>query len=160
MKLSNTYEELSMWRKIGIGFIILFVAVQLIRPTRNAQSEALAKKNDISNLYKIPYDVSQILKKSCNDCHSSNTEYPWYSNFQPFGWWMQFHVNEGKLELNFNEFATYSPDKQRKKLEEIAEEIKTGKMPLPSYLWIHKDARLSPDEKYAISNWVQSIKQK
>ena len=69
-------------------------------------------------------------------------------------------MDEGKLELNFNEFATYSPDKQRKKLEEIAEEIKTGKMPLPSYLWIHKDARLSPDEKYAISNWVQSIKQK
>jgi len=153
-------RSLSMWRKIGIGIIILFVAVQLIRPTRNAQSEALAKKNDISTLYKIPYDVSQILKKSCNDCHSNNTKYPWYSNIQPFGWWMQFHVDEGKLELNFNQFAAYPAHKQRKKLEEIAEEIKTGKMPLPSYLWIHKDARLSPDEKYAISNWVQSIKQK
>jgi hypothetical protein len=145
-----------MWRKIGIGFIILFVAVQLIRPIRNAQSKALAKKNDISTLYKIPYDVSQILKKSCNDCYSSNTEYPWYSNFQPFGWWMQFHVDEGKLELNFNQFAAYPAHKQRKKLKEIAEEIKTGKMPLPSYLWLHKNAKLNQQEKQIMNKWVQA----
>ncbi len=149
-----------MWKKVGIVIILFFVLIQLIRPAKNIQPQKSISTHDISTVYKMPENVKVIFQGSCYDCHSNNTEYPFYSNIQPFGWWMQFHVDEGKLELNFNEFATYPPDKQRKKLDEIVDEVKKEKMPLPSYLVLHKGAKLSQDEKSATNNWIQSIKQK
>lgn len=118
-----------MWKKIGIGIIVFFVLIQLIRPTKNIQPQKSMSSQDISTVYKMPENVKAILKRSCYDCHSNNTEYLFYSNIQPFGWWMQFHVEEGKLELNFNEFATYPPDKQRKNLMKLLMKSRKKKCP-------------------------------
>jgi hypothetical protein len=63
-------------------------------------------------------------------------------------------VNEGKRELNFSEFAAYAPKRQHKKLEEVIDQVKKGEMPLDSYLWMHKDAKLSKDEKEALLVWA------
>jgi hypothetical protein len=100
-----------------------------------------------------------ILKTSCYDCHSNNTVYPWYSNIQPLAWWLQGHVNEGKEELNFDEFATYNPRRQFKKMEETEEMITEGEMPLSSYTIIHSNAVLSASQKETLINWAKSIGQ-
>ncbi len=136
--------------------LTIFVAIQFIRPSKNTTTND-SLENDISSIYPVPENVRNILKSSCYDCHSNNTYYPWYSNIQPFGLWMQFHVDEGKLELNFDEFASYDKKKQNKKLEEIVEEIKINKMPLPSYVKMHKEAKLTQHEKYILTGWISSV---
>jgi hypothetical protein len=147
-----------MLKRIILIALTIFFALQFIRPAKNiAANENDNLKNDISQIYLVPENVKNILKASCYDCHSNNTYYPWYSNIQPVGLWMQFHVDEGKLELNFSEFASYNKSKQHKKLEEIIEEIKINRMPLPSYVKMHKGARLTQDEKNTVSNWINFL---
>jgi hypothetical protein len=147
-----------MLKKILLIVLTIFVSIQFIRPSKNITANGDdGLKNDISVVYPVPENVKNILKASCYDCHSNNTYYPWYSNIQPIGVWMQFHVDEGKLELNFSEFASYDKKKQDKKLEEIIEEIKINKMPLPSYVKMHKEAKLTQDEKYILTDWVNSV---
>ena len=109
--------------KITFRILLLaFIVIQFFRPEKN-QAEGISP-NDITNLYTVPADVQLILKTSCNDCHSNNTVYPWYSNIQPFAWWLKDHIDDGKKHLNFSEFASYPIRRQYKKLEETNEEVK------------------------------------
>lgn len=103
----------------------------------------------------VPADITQILGRSCNDCHSNQTTYPWYAYIQPAAWFLQGHINEGRSELNFSKFNTYDAAQQLRKLEEICEEVRAGTMPLPSYLWIHRDAVLSPSDVEALCDWTK-----
>lgn len=149
-----------MFKKIfkGLFYLLLlaFVIIQFFRPAKN-KSEGTSK-NDISTLYAVPQNVQDILKTSCNDCHSNNTVYPWYAEIQPVAWWLNSHIEDGKKDLNFSEFATYRIRRQYKKLEEINELVKENKMPLDSYLWIHKDAKLSDQQKLTIANWAEAVR--
>lgn len=142
-------------RIILLSLLAVVVLMQLIRPSRN-QNNREDFANDISKVYPIPADVQKLLKVACNDCHSNNTQYPWYTNIQPVGWWMAHHVNEGKEELNFNEYASYSPKRQRNKLKRIREEVEEDEMPLGSYTIIHRDARLTAQQKDLLIKWIDS----
>ncbi len=141
-----------MIRKILLGLLVAFLLIQFIRPTKNI-SEGKSP-NYISNKYAVSEPVAGIIEKACHDCHSNNTVYPWYTNIQPVGLWLQNHVNEGKEELNFSEFLAYSPKKARHKLGEMIEILEEGEMPLESYTWIHKNAMLSSDERTALTEWA------
>ena len=114
--------------------------------------------NDISETVLMPNEVKGILKKACYDCHSNNTDYPWYTYVQPVHWFMNYHIKSGKAELNFNEFGTYTPRRQQNKLRSIESSLKEGTMPLYSYTLIHRNAILSKAEKSLILEWVQSSK--
>lgn len=142
-----------MFRKILLILVAVFVIIQFFHPDKNTD-DSPAESNDIGKVINVPDDVQDILQKSCYDCHSNNTDYPWYAEIQPVGWWLNSHINKGKSELNFNEFATYSLQRRYKKLEEIMEEVKENKMPLSSYTLIHKDAVLNKDQKLALSSWA------
>lgn len=134
---------------------MVFVIIQFIRPGKNQSDELSA--NDISKYANVPADVAQILERSCYDCHSNNTKYPWYSNIQPVGWWQANHINEGKDELNFSEFGTYKPKRQAHKMHEVVEMIEENEMPLSSYTLIHKDAVLTADEKTIVMKWAKAL---
>ena len=135
---------------------IVLVLIQFIRPHRNISSTLTA--NDITLQYKVPDTVLTLLKRSCYDCHSNNTVYPWYDRVQPVAWWLQYHVNHGKHDLNFSEFGSYTSEKQVKKLKSIGEAAREGWMPLDSYLWMHGYARLSPGEATLIAGWADSLR--
>jgi hypothetical protein len=109
-------------------------------------------------LYPIPGDVKTILVKACNDCHSNNTTYPWYSQIQPVAWWLDDHIQEGKKHLNISEFASYRLRKQYHKMEEVEEMLADGAMPLESYTYIHKDAKLTKEEKDKVIAWSKAIR--
>jgi hypothetical protein len=141
-----------MAKKILIG---LLVVVLLMQPTKN-QSETRAE-NDISTVYALPAGVHETFEKKCYDCHSNNTQYPWYVHIQPIGWWMASHIKEGKDELNFSEFKTYEPKRAAHTLEEISEEIGGGHMPIESYTWLHPEAKVTADERKAINGWIASL---
>jgi hypothetical protein len=143
-----------MLKKILLVLLFALLLLQFIRPTKNI-SEGVSP-NHISNKYAVPASVSTILEKACNDCHSNNTVYPWYTNIQPVGLWMQDHVDEGKKELNFSEFLTYPAKKARHKMDEVIDMVKEGEMPLDSYTWIHKNAVLSQEEKSALTDWASA----
>ncbi|MBS1778367.1 MAG: heme-binding domain-containing protein [Bacteroidetes bacterium] len=143
-------------RKVLVLLIIALVLVQFVRPERN---ESGVRPADIASIYPVPADVNVILEKACNDCHSNKTRYPWYTNIQPIGLWMQNHVNEGKRELNFNEFASYSAKRQMRKLDKVIGMVEKNEMPLPSYTWIHKDAILTDAEKNTLIYWAKGLQQ-
>jgi hypothetical protein len=146
-----------MKKRVVLIVVILLVVIQFIRPSRNLSSAQSA--NDISRHYTVPDTVAGILDRACNDCHSNNTRYPWYTNIQPVGWWMQHHVNDGKGELNFAEFGSYTAKRQYHKLEEMVKQIKDDEMPLNSYLWIHTNAKLTDAEKQTLINWANKLRQ-
>lgn len=139
-----------------ITLLVVFIVIQFFHPVKNVSAANYV--TDISVVYNQPEDVRAILRKACNDCHSNNTRYPWYNNIQPVAWWLRHHINEGKHELNFNEFGTYSLRKQYHKLEEVVEQVKEGEMPMDSYTLIHLDARLTKQEKATLTNWANAIR--
>ncbi|MCF8429713.1 MAG: heme-binding domain-containing protein [Bacteroidia bacterium] len=141
-------------KKIGLGLVAVIIILQFIRPTKN-EGIALAE-TDILHLDSVSADVQKILKTSCYDCHSNHTTYPWYTNIQPLGLWMQWHVNEGKEELNFSEFKTYKPKRQKHKFEEISEVIEEDEMPLWSYTMIHTETKLSAEQKSLLTDWAKA----
>ncbi len=131
---------------------MVFIVIQFIRPARNEGGQVLS--TDITKSVNVPDKVLDVFKNSCYDCHSNTTRYPWYVNIQPMGWMMARHVNEGKLNLNFSDFGTYSKRKQANKLRAIAESINDGSMPISSYTVMHTDSKLSEQNKKMISDWV------
>ena len=145
-----------MRRRILLIIIIILIAIQFIRPAKNQSNDVLT--SDISHVYTVPQNVSVILKKTCNDCHTNNTVYPWYAQIQPVGWWLNHHIEEGKDELNFNEFGAYAVPRQYHKLEEVVEQVKEGEMPIWSYTLIHTNAKLTDEEKQTLINWAQGIR--
>ncbi|HWJ92393.1 MAG TPA: heme-binding domain-containing protein [Flavisolibacter sp.] len=143
-------------RKIKLAVLLLFIAMQFIRPARNLGSEVPA--NNFSNVHRVPNRVQSMLERACYDCHSNHTNYPWYSNIQPLGWWLERHIRKGKAEINFSEFGSYSHRRQISKLKNIEGSIEDGSMPLSSYRAIHKDARLSDEDRSTLIGWLQKTR--
>ena len=144
-----------MFKKIMLVLLVALIIIQFIHPKKN-KTEGV-QPNYIGNSFTIPADVKTILGKACNDCHSNNTAYPWYSKIQPVDWWMNNHVRDGKKGINFDEYTNKSLRYQYHKMEEVIEMIEDGKMPLSSYTWIHKDAILTAGEKAKLIDWAHSI---
>jgi len=140
---------MSRSRKILFGILIVLIAIQFIQPARNKNGQVLP------TAISVPGNVQPILKTACYDCHSNNTQYPWYANIQPVRSFLDWHIKEGKEELNFSEFGSYSHRRQINKLKAIRNSINDGSMPLSSYTLIHKNARLSAAEKALIINWAE-----
>jgi hypothetical protein len=134
---------------IIIGFVI-FLLMQLYQPARNESYEQELTAN-FTKMYDVPKNVETILRTSCYDCHSNNTNYPLYS-------YMEEHIKDGKKDLNFNEFGKYSKRKQENKLEAIIKQIKSDEMPLPSYTLLHKNAIVTPAQKEEVINWINKTK--
>lgn len=144
-----------MIKKILLVLLAALLIIQLFHQKKN-KSEG-PQPNYIGNVYAVPDDVKAILSKACNDCHSNNTVYPWYSKVQPVDWWMNRHIIDGKKHLNFDEYTNRTAFSQFHKMEETIEMIKEGEMPLNSYTWIHKDAKLTAEEKAKVIDWAGSV---
>ena len=106
----------------------------------------------------VPATIKNRLQVSCYDCHSNNTDYPWYSKIQPAAWYLEDHIQDGKDELNFNEWAEYSDRRKNSKLRSIISQIEEDKMPLDSYTLIQKDAILSDEDKRVIIDYMTALK--
>ncbi|KYP15285.1 heme-binding domain-containing protein [Flavihumibacter sp. CACIAM 22H1] len=147
-----------MIRKILLFLLVVLVILQFFRPKLDNTGAGSAAS--ITATSTVPAEVEQLLKTSCYDCHSNSTNYPWYTKLQPFGWWIDEHVQEGKKELNLDEFGTYSLRRQFHKLEEIIEVVKEGEMPLKSYTLIHTNAKLKEEQKILLTNWATGAMEK
>ncbi len=147
---------MSVKKKIILGIVLVLVVIQFIRPVKNEGKADTA--NDITHVTELPADVKNILEVSCYDCHSDHTNHMWYENIQPLGWWIHHHISEGRQELNFSQFATYSPKRQAHKLEEIAETVEKQEMPVSSYLLVHTLAKLTDAQRQLLIKWATDSK--
>lgn len=135
--------------------IIALVGIQFIPISRNISKNVPSA--DFILTYKPTERVSEILKTSCYNCHSNNTDYPWYSYIQPVGLFLENHINEGKEDLNFSEFGNYSGRRQKSKLTSIINQIEDDKMPLPAYTLIHRDSKLSGEDKRVVTEFLKML---
>lgn len=147
---------MSLFKKAIPLLLIAVVGIQFMPTTRNQNNEVL--ESDFTNTFIVPHNVQNLLKNSCYDCHSNNTNYHWYHKIQPVSWLLENHIKEGKKQLNFSEFDTYSERKQKSKLKSIINQIKEDEMPLWSYTLIHKDAKLSDVDKKLLISWMNKLK--
>jgi hypothetical protein len=135
-----------------IVVVIILVAIQLVRPSKTNPPVDESKSLQANAM--VSTEVNAILDRSCNDCHSSKTQWPWYSNVAPISWYLVRHVNAGRRQLSFSEWGTYPPKKAARKLDEICEQVQTGEMPLSTYLPLHPAAKLSDADKQVLCNWA------
>lgn len=143
-------------KKILIALIGAFLLLQFFQIDKT--NPPVDQNSDFLTLKKTPENVAQLIKSACYDCHSNETVYPWYANVQPFGWFLKDHIDEGRKKLNFSTFANYEPKRQAKKLDETAELIENGGMPLESYTLIHKEAKLTAEQKKLLVDYFNTIK--
>jgi hypothetical protein len=142
-------------RKVLLVFLVGLILIQFIRPKKNASGDFT---NDYTTVMQVSEEVKEIIKNSCGDCHSNRTEYPWYSEIAPVSWYVALHINEGKEHLNFSEWSAYNSNQKDHIIKDLEEELEEQKMPLKSYLIIHKEAKLTPKQYEILLAWVKSIK--
>lgn len=104
---------------------------------------------------KLPAEISTIFKRSCMDCHSSQTTWPWYSYVAPVSWLVERDVRRGRDHVNFSEWQQYTFEQRRKLLGDVASAVKNGEMPLPQYTFIHRLARLSDADRDLVYQWAR-----
>ena len=143
---------------IALLLVVGFIAIQFYRP--NMTNPPVVEAETLQATTQVPANIQSILKRSCSDCHSNETVYPWYSGVAPFSWSLAEHIEEGRQELNVSVWNTYSAKKKRHKLDEICEQVTSGAMPHNQYLWIHREARLSEEDKKALCTWAEAEKAK
>ncbi len=139
---------------VTIVGVITFGAIQFVRP--DFSNPPVIEAETIWTDPDLPPDVRAVLVRSCADCHSNETTYPWYSKITPFNWFLAGHIEEGRHELNLSIWNAYTNDKKRHKLEEVCEQVEQGLMPLPSYTWIHWDAVLTDSERTVLCRWSKA----
>ena len=138
----------------SILLLLTFVVIQFIKPDKNNhgyQSVALFEKETVPTK-----QIAMILKNNCYDCHSDQTNYPWYNNISPINYWLEEHIKDGKKHFNVSDWEKYSARKKDHKLEELVEFVDSGEMPLDSYTWVHGDL-LQRDAKLLIQ-WVEILR--
>ena len=141
-------------KRSAVVTALLFAGAQVYRPDRT--NPPVVEGRTLRASTRLPPEVAAVLERSCNDCHSSETAWPWYSNVAPASWFLKWHVDEGRRELSFSEWATYSKRKRERKLHEICQQVEAGEMPLKSYLPLHPSARLSDEDRRLLCEWARA----
>ena len=142
-------------KKVAIILLVVFVGIQFV-PTKRNQSDNISA-SDIMIVYNVPEQIEKKIKASCYDCHSNNTQYPWYNKIQLSAWIMEGHINDGKKELNFSTFGDYSGRRKKSKLKSIISQIRDDEMPISSYTFIHRNAKLSEKDKFMLDKWLNNL---
>jgi hypothetical protein len=137
--------------------LALFVGAQLVPVNRDNPRVDPSRK--IDSVQPVPPAALAALERSCKNCHSNETAWPWYSYVAPISWMIAGDVHHARQAMNFSEWGSYSSKKKEEKLEEICEQLTNGDMPERKYLIFHRTARISPQEREAVCQWTEDARQ-
>ena len=138
-------------------FIALLVIVGIIQFIPSGRPEVIEHNaNDFILNNNVPENIQNILRASCYDCHSNESVFPWYSYVAPVSWLVNYDINEGKSHLNFSDWESLSKLKRVQKIDECAEEIIDGEMPMKIYTLMHSEAELSDLQKEEFMLWAET----
>jgi hypothetical protein len=144
--------------RVGLLIVAAFCALQLRQPDRT--NPASDPADAIGRHLEVPADVQAVLDRSCRDCHSHDTRWPFYSYIAPISWELAGHVTAARQELNFSTWGRYDADAAQDLLTAICRQVRAGEMPLPSYTRLHPSARLTADEISRLCAWTRAERQK
>jgi hypothetical protein len=130
----------------AVIFVVVFVCLQFIRPELT--------NPPVTAELQAPPEVKQVLKNSCYNCHSNETKLPWFDKVVPAYWVVSGDVNEARKHLNFSEIAKLPAAQQKGFLFEAVNMIQLGAMPLPSYLRVHPNAAVTPEQLAVLRNYL------
>jgi hypothetical protein len=158
--LAFNSERISMGRVlkwVGVVLVVVFLGIQFVRPDRTnpQEDESLFYANHVT----VPPEIARILERSCFDCHSQKTVWPWYSQIAPISWLLVKDVADGRKHLNFSRWGAYAKVRQMTALNDIVDEVSSNGMPLPNYLTLHSEARLDSTDRAKIIAWAESEKE-
>ena len=134
--------------RIGLAGVAVFVLLQFKQPDRS--NPPVVSEID------APPEIARILERSCYACHSNRTTWPWYASVAPVSWWVADHVEEGRGDLNFTDWPVFDFEAIEHNLRDIDEQVSSGEMPLPAYLWLHPEARLSDADRERLLDWART----
>lgn len=150
-------KKRNLFRTIFLVLLLLVVAIQFLPVDRSAP--AVNPSQDFVSVTNPPAAVGTLIKEACYDCHSYETEYPWYSYVSPVAQWLQGHIKEAREKINFSIWTTYNAEDADKAMEEAVEEVGEKKeMPLKSFTWTHPEARLTDAQRKELTDWFQGLR--
>ena len=138
-----------MLKKTAIFTVILLILIQFIGVDKTNP------KVDDEITLKAPQDVMELLRKSCYDCHSYETRWPYYSDIAPVSFFVASHVKKARSAMNFSEWKNIDPKIKTERLKRAIVTVNNGRMALPSYVSAHEEAKLNQDEKEILKNWFK-----
>lgn len=125
--------------------LVVLLAIQLVPVTRDNPPDRRGPG--------APPEVEAILKRSCYDCHSHETRWPWYSKVAPMSWLVAYDVHTGRKKLNLSTLQDLSPETAAHVRAEVVKEVDEGEMPLFFYVPLHPEAKLSEADKAVLRTW-------
>ena len=137
-----------------LTILVIFLAAQLYQPERT--NPPVDASQTIYATLHVPPEVRAVLERSCNDCHSHNTRWPWYSYIAPTSWLTAGDVTKGRTMMNLSIWGTYKKTRQITKLGQISDQLEEDEMPLKPYRFMHPSAVLSEAEIQLVSNWAEN----
>jgi len=143
-------------KRISLVLALVLGGIQLVQPAKT--NPRIHEDRTLQRTLDVPPEVMGIIDRSCRDCHSFKTTWPWYSTIAPISWYLIRDVNEGRRELNFSEWRNYNSKRAAHKLEEMCSEVQKGNMPLKSYRLVHPAAKLSQREKELLCHWTKETR--
>lgn len=149
---------MAKWTKrLFVGGIVLFIVIQVIRPART--NPQIDPSREITERLAVDPAVSGIFARSCNDCHSNRTVWPWYSNVAPVSWFVINHVNQGRRHMNLSNWVAIPPQRIGRTLDDMCKEVRSGGMPLKTYTPMHPLSKLTPSDEDTICRWTATTRQ-
>ena len=142
---------------VAIVIAAIFVGLQFTTPRHTNPS--IDATQTLAATTTVPPEVAAVFGRSCNDCHSNETNWRWYTYVAPVSWFTVDHVNDGRKELNVSEWGHYGKRMKDTRLKAICAQARAGTMPIASYTFVHRDTKLSPDEVTKICEWTDSERQ-
>ena len=138
---------------VGLGLIAVLILLQFFQPERNIAP--LDPELDMLKLLAPPEPMTDLIMNACYDCHSNQTVYPWYSRISPVSLYLNKHIVKGKEDLNFSDYGLLDKADKIGAFADFCDVLDAGTMPLQSYMLIHKDARLTQEERENLCNWSE-----
>ena len=140
-------------KRVIVALVVLFMIAQFIRPSRT--NPPVDPTLEINGSQSISPAIQLILARSCNDCHSDRTVWPWYSSVAPTSWLLSYDVNKGRSAMNLSRWGAYSVEKRNDLVKEICKEVSEGEMPGSGYTLLHPVARLTDADVQTVCRWTQ-----
>ncbi len=147
-----------LWMKrIGLATAFLLLAIQAVPVNRS--NPIADPSHSIYATQAVPREVKAVFERSCRNCHSNETAWPWYSYVAPVSWVVARDVHQARKKMNFSEWGGYPAQRKEDRLEEICEQVTNGDMPDRKYAIFHRSARITPQEREAICQWTDDSRQ-
>jgi hypothetical protein len=141
---------------IVLGAIALLILIQLIQPSRT--NPPVVPSRSLQAHVDVPPEVQAVLKRSCYDCHSSATVWPWYSHVAPVSWYVVHDVNVGRSHINLQDWEAQVNEQEGKEhLGLVCKLVRNGQMPPADYRLLHKGTDVTPEETDAVCAWSQKV---